>query len=186
MPVQSEAAPHKYRGALNMMFQLAVTIGILAAQLVRREGRLAHTYMACKHAARIWSIFLPAHPPPGPPPHYNLQINYGTQDLSWGWRLSLGLAGVPATILLIGSVVLPETPNSLIERGRLEDGKKVLKKLRGTDDAEVGATWEAAPWGRARGASAAVQFMHSSICCAHGSLAGQPALGSAPGMQALP
>ena len=30
-------------------------------------------------------------------------INYGTQNLSWGWRLSLGLAGVPAFILLIGS-----------------------------------------------------------------------------------
>ncbi|KAI7839232.1 hypothetical protein COHA_006930, partial [Chlorella ohadii] len=93
----SEAAPHKYRGGLNMMFQLAVTIGILAAQL----------------------------------------INYGTQEISWGWRLSLGLAGVPAGILLIGSIVLPETPNSLIERGRLEDGKKVLKKLRGADDVEI-------------------------------------------------
>jgi hypothetical protein len=30
----SETAPPKYRGALNMMFQLAVTIGIIAAQLV--------------------------------------------------------------------------------------------------------------------------------------------------------
>lgn len=30
----SETAPYKYRGALNMMFQLAVTCGILAAQLI--------------------------------------------------------------------------------------------------------------------------------------------------------
>ena len=36
----SETAPHKYRGALNMMFQLAVTIGILAAQ-VRGHGGAA-------------------------------------------------------------------------------------------------------------------------------------------------
>lgn len=73
-----------------------------------------------------------------PTPRPAVQINYGAQDLAWGWRLSLGLAGVPAAILLVGSIVLPETPNSLIERGRLEDGKKVLRKLRGCEDVEVG------------------------------------------------
>lgn len=38
----------------------------------------------------------------------------------WGWRLSVGLAAVPAIVLLIGSLLLPETPNSLIERGHNE------------------------------------------------------------------
>lgn len=36
--------------------------------------------------------------------------------MPWGWRLSLGLAGLPATLLLLGGLVLPESPNSLIER----------------------------------------------------------------------
>ena len=89
------------------MFQLAVTIGILAAQL----------------------------------------INYGTAEVSWGWRLSLGLAGVPAAILFIGSLVLPETPNSLIERGRTEEGKAVLRKLRGADDVEVRWARRGVGWG---------------------------------------
>jgi sugar porter (SP) family MFS transporter len=93
----SEAAPHKHRGGLNMLFQLAVTIGILAAQL----------------------------------------INYGAQDLTWGWRLSLGLAGVPAVLLFVGGLVLPETPNSLAERGRTAEAKAVLQRLRGTQDVEV-------------------------------------------------
>lgn len=44
----------------------------------------------------------------------------GTQRLEWGWRLSVGLAAVPAVILFIGSLVLPETPNSLIERNKHE------------------------------------------------------------------
>ena len=35
---------------------------------------------------------------------------------SQGWRLSLGLAGVPACALLLGGLLLPESPNSLIER----------------------------------------------------------------------
>ncbi|KAL4857034.1 H(+)/hexose cotransporter 2 [Chlorella vulgaris] len=88
----SEMAPFKYRGGLNMLFQLAVTIGILVAQL----------------------------------------INYGVQDWAHGWRLSLGLAAVPAFVLLLGGIMLPESPNSLIERGHLDKGRAVLEKLRGT------------------------------------------------------
>lgn len=30
-----------------------------------------------------------------------------------------------------------DTPNSLIERGRMEEGKTVLKKIRGTDNVEA-------------------------------------------------
>lgn len=45
-------------------------------------------------------------------------INIGTEKLyPWGWRLSLGLAAVPATTLLLGGIFLDDTPNSLCERG---------------------------------------------------------------------
>ncbi|KAK1299302.1 Sugar transport protein 6 [Acorus calamus] len=54
----------------------------------------------------------------------------------WGWRLSLGGAGVPALILCFGSLLIPETPTSLIERGHLQKGKLVLQKIRGTDAVE--------------------------------------------------
>ncbi|CAI0391536.1 unnamed protein product, partial [Linum tenue] len=53
-----------------------------------------------------------------------------------GWRLSLGLAGVPAVLLTVGALLVSETPNSLIERGRLDEGKAVLRKIRGTDKIE--------------------------------------------------
>ncbi|CAI0429890.1 unnamed protein product, partial [Linum tenue] len=53
-----------------------------------------------------------------------------------GWRLSLGLAGVPAVLLTLGALLVSETPNSLIERGRLDEGKAVLRKIRGTDKIE--------------------------------------------------
>ena len=46
----------------------------------------------------------------------------GTQNIEeWGWRLSLGLAAVPAVILTLGGALLPETPNSLVERGHPEE-----------------------------------------------------------------
>jgi sugar porter (SP) family MFS transporter len=91
----SEMAPYKYRGALNILFQLAITIGILIAQL----------------------------------------INFGTQHIQpWGWRLSLGLTGAPAILLVLGCMFLPDTPNSLLERGMPDEAKKVLKRIRGVDD----------------------------------------------------
>ncbi|KAL8492957.1 hypothetical protein ACS0TY_024239 [Phlomoides rotata] len=91
----SEMAPTHLRGALNMMFQLATTLGIFTANM----------------------------------------INYGTGKLEpWGWRLSLGIAAVPAVLMTIGGILVPETPNSLIERGLQVKGKKVLEKIRGTSD----------------------------------------------------
>ncbi|KAL2553596.1 Sugar transport protein 14 [Forsythia ovata] len=60
-------------------------------------------------------------------------INYGVEKIHpWGWRLSLGLATVPAAVMFIGGLFLPETPNSLVEQGKLEEGRKVLEKIRGT------------------------------------------------------
>lgn len=64
-------------------------------------------------------------------------VNYGVQDWWSGWRLSLGLAAAFALGLLVGSIVLPESPNSLIERGMVDKGRQVLERLRGTKDVDV-------------------------------------------------
>lgn len=91
----SEMAPTHLRGGVNMMFQLATTLGIFTANM----------------------------------------INYGTSKLEpWGWRLSLGLALAPALVMTVGGIFLPETPNSMIERGSKEEGRKLLEKIRGTEN----------------------------------------------------
>ncbi|GFP84012.1 sugar transport protein 8 [Phtheirospermum japonicum] len=93
----TEIAPIQHRGAVNILFQLFVTIGILFAQL----------------------------------------INYGTSTIHPnGWRYSLGLAVVPGSVLFIGSLVITETPASLVQRGRVEDGKEALVRIRGVDDVD--------------------------------------------------
>nr|ACL36477.1 hexose transporter [Triticum aestivum] len=66
-------------------------------------------------------------------------INFGTEKIKggWGWRVSLSLAAVPAGLLLVGAVFLPETPNSLVQQGK--DRREVavlLRKIRGTDDVD--------------------------------------------------
>ncbi|KAK4380514.1 hypothetical protein RND71_002376 [Anisodus tanguticus] len=93
----SEMAPPKLRGALNVCFQMAVTIGILIANLV----------------------------------------NYGTSHMKKnGWRVSLVLAVVPAIIMTVGAIFLPDTPNSLIDRGQKEKAKTMLQKIRGSNNVD--------------------------------------------------
>ncbi|XP_024382078.1 sugar transport protein MST4 [Physcomitrium patens] len=93
----SEMAPSKWRGALNILFQLAVTIGILFANLV----------------------------------------NYGTEKMARnGWRVSLAIAGLPAIFITLGGILLPDTPNSLVQRGKHERARQVLRKIRGIENVE--------------------------------------------------
>lgn len=94
----SEIAPIEYRGAVNILFQLLVTVGILIANIV----------------------------------------NYATSSVHPnGWRWSLGGAVVPAALLFIGGLIVTETPTSLLEHDRLDEGRKALQRIRGVDDVEA-------------------------------------------------
>ncbi|KAK9160793.1 hypothetical protein Syun_007134 [Stephania yunnanensis] len=62
-------------------------------------------------------------------------ISRGSSTYIGKLRLSLGLAAVPAAIVLLCSISLPDTPNSMIERSvSEEDVKKNLQRLRGTEE----------------------------------------------------
>ncbi|RVW28078.1 Sugar transport protein MST4 [Vitis vinifera] len=75
--------------------------------------------------------------------HYNRilfanLVNYGASKIHpWGWRLSLGLASLPAAFLFVGSVVIIETPASLVERNQESQGLSTLKKIRGVEDVDA-------------------------------------------------
>lgn len=43
---------------------------------------------------------------------------------------------VPAIIISVGALLLPDTPNSLIERGKRDEAIQKLKRVRGVDDVE--------------------------------------------------
>ncbi|KAF9610571.1 hypothetical protein IFM89_023365 [Coptis chinensis] len=94
----SEMAPYKFRGTLNIGFQLSITIGILAANIIN---------------------------------YFTAQIKGG-----WGWRVSLASAGVPALCIFLGGLVLPDTPNSIIQRNHPEKAKAMLQRIRGTNDVD--------------------------------------------------
>ncbi|GMY06545.1 hexose carrier protein HEX6-like isoform X1, partial [Fagus crenata] len=67
-------------------------------------------------------------------------INFGTEKIKggWGWRISLAMAAVPASILTLGALFLPETPNSLIQNNNdHEKAKLMLQRVRGTNDVQA-------------------------------------------------
>lgn len=64
-------------------------------------------------------------------------VNYLTVNIiPEGWRISLGVAIVPSMIILLGSLYLPDSPSSLIQRGLMEEAKVVLEKMRGTTEVQ--------------------------------------------------
>jgi SP family galactose:H+ symporter-like MFS transporter len=91
----SEIAPFKIRGRLIAMYQLMITIGILA--------------MFLSNAALI---------------------HFGS------WRLMMSVIAIPALVMFIGALFLPESPRWLVLVGKPGDAEKVLQKIR-TSDGEV-------------------------------------------------
>src|SRR5947209_14563457 len=52
---------------------------------------------------------------------------------SGNWRLMLGLATVPALILLVGMLFMPETPRYLVHAGEEDSAREVLEELPGEE-----------------------------------------------------
>ncbi|KAK8448925.1 hypothetical protein SEVIR_7G128200v4 [Setaria viridis] len=60
--------------------------------------------------------------------------NYFTNRIpGWGWRVSLGLAAVPATVIVLGALFVSDSPSSLLLRGEPEKARESLQRVRGPD-----------------------------------------------------
>lgn len=64
-------------------------------------------------------------------------INLAFSGAAHGWRLMLGFAVVPALLMLLGGLFLPESPRYLATVGREGEARVVLTALRGKGNPQV-------------------------------------------------
>ena len=84
-------------------------------------------------------------------------VNYfieGVGDLQWnvatGWRWMFGSESVPAVILLISLLFVPESPRWLFENGQREKAFDILSKIDGADNARRDVKGRSKPTTRGR------------------------------------
>ncbi|MCT4486622.1 sugar porter family MFS transporter [Levilactobacillus parabrevis] len=55
--------------------------------------------------------------------------NYAWADVYTGWRWMLGFAAIPAALLFLGGLILPESPRFLVKMGHSDQAREVLDTM---------------------------------------------------------
>lgn len=113
----SEIAPSHIRGRLVTCYQLAITVGILFAYISNAVVlNFSETAGDPNTLAFLEFIFV--------------------EEV---WRGMFGLETIPALLFLAGIFLIPESPRWLYDQNRGEEGKAILKRITGDDEAEESA-----------------------------------------------
>jgi len=59
-------------------------------------------------------------------------VNYNLADTGpEAWRWMFGLGVIPSVVLLLGVIWLPESPRWLIQKGKVQEGERILERIAG-------------------------------------------------------
>jgi MFS transporter, SP family, xylose:H+ symportor len=103
----AEVSPASWRGRLVSLNQLALVVGILAAQIA--NWRIAE---------RI-------------PEHATRAMMDASWNVNYGWRWMFTAVSIPAVIFFVTTPLIPESPRWLVARGRLQEAEVVLTRIGG-------------------------------------------------------
>jgi sugar porter (SP) family MFS transporter len=109
----AEISPAPWRGRMVSLNQLTIVLGIVSAQIVN------------------WAI---ARPVPVGATAEMLRQSWNGQ---LGWRWMFTAVAVPATGLLIGALLIPESPRWLVTKGRKDRALRTLARVGGPDYADI-------------------------------------------------
>lgn len=105
----AELSPSKNRGALVSAFQLLITVGILVSYLSDKG------FVVEESKVGALSQVL-------------LNMGFEINALNC-WRPMFYIGIIPALILFVGMLFLPETPRFLISKGKEDAGRKILQRI---------------------------------------------------------
>ena len=117
----AEIAPANTRGKLVCLNELTIVLGLLSAQIMN------------------WLIAKPIAANATPA---NILASWNGQH---AWRWMFGVTAVPASLFLLGTLVIPESPRWLALRGRTSEASAILTRIGGPSNAafildEIAAT----------------------------------------------
>ncbi|GAB5034470.1 solute carrier family 2 (facilitated glucose transporter) member 13 [Nannochloropsis oceanica] len=61
-------------------------------------------------------------------------VDGGFAEVPGGWRYMLGVAAIPAAMQFFGVLFLPESPRWLVAKGKVEEAREVLGRLRASEN----------------------------------------------------
>lgn len=109
----AEIAPPASRGRLVCLNQIALVLGLLAAQIVN------------------WLIAQPV------PEAATQAMIAASWNGTLGWRWMFGVAAIPALAFFTGAALIPESPRFLARRGDWDRARAVLARLGGAEHADA-------------------------------------------------
>lgn len=101
----AEVSPAAMRGRMVSVYQLAIVIGILVAQLAN------------------WLIAEPV------PRDASVQDILNSWNGQFGWRWMFAAEGVPALLFLAGLCIVPESPRWLVKSGQEDRARQILYRI---------------------------------------------------------
>jgi sugar porter (SP) family MFS transporter len=126
----------------------------LAAALAQSSGQLVAARMvlglAVGAASAVVPLYIAEHTPPkirGGTVSYNqlmvtvgilvaYLVDFALRDVGSNWRWMLGLGALPGVFLVVGMLFVPYSPRWLMQKGRRDEAREVLRRTRAGEDYE--------------------------------------------------